>query len=448
MKKNLRIVSAAAAALLAVAPVAATAVSTVSAADSSAVTNATSLGKVTLPNNATVNVKPNITLNTSAYQGVSAAISVSFTATVDGTTATSTFQPNVSNIELWRNDKDKVTQITDLQQVTSSTAGQTYQVKMSSVGLNFGTQNANKKITLTFPKGDYFKTSDANSTLAQSHEVTLDQNGAVVLPEVVMNVTAKDFASPAVVTWFNAANNAPVTSGNIEVYAGSDAGKMNVAQVAAAAQAKYAAANGTTNSAIKENSNIKYSNNVKDALKALNITVDAQGWFVAPKSFTFNLVATASNNDASATLPVTVTVPNGKEATPAQETTKNVTVMHIATIYDKNGKATQEPALRAYNSVSVVTEPVTINGAKFYKLAGKDQYVKVGNIDGTKRTLKHNAYVYKSNGKAYTTKSGKKVVKTKRTKGTEVTTYGKSFMINGSQMYRVGKNQYIKKANF
>ena len=443
MKKNLRIVSAAAAALLAVAPVAATAVSTVSA---DVVTSATNLGAIpAVQNGTTVNVTPNVSLNTATLSGsVKSAISVSFSATVNGTTATSTFNPsdqNKSSVSLFRGSKE----ITSLDEVSADAAGSTYRVVATNVGLNFGTQNANKKIVLTFPEGDSFTYKGKEG---RSQEVTLDQNGAIVLSGVSMNVTAKDFASPAVVTWFNAANNAPVTSGNIEVYAGSDAGKMNVAQVAAAAQAKYAAANGTTNSAIKENSNIKYSNNLKDALKALNITVDAQGWFVAPKSFTFNLVATASNNDASATLPVTVTVPNGKEATPAQETTKNVTVMHIATIYDKNGKATQEPALRAYNSVSVVTEPVTINGAKFYKLAGKDQYVKVGNIDGTKRTLKHNAYVYKSNGKAYTTKSGKKVVKTKRTKGTEVTTYGKSFMINGSQMYRVGKNQYIKKANF
>lgn len=443
MKKNLRIVSAAAAALLAVAPVAATAVSTVSA---DVVTSATNLGAIpAVQNGTTVNVTPNVSLNTATLSGsVKSAISVSFSATVNGTTATSTFNPsdqNKSSVSLFRGSKE----ITSLDEVSADAAGSTYRVVATNVGLNFGTQNANKKIVLTFPEGDSFTYQGKEG---RSQEVTLDQNGAIVLSGVSMNVTAKDFANPAIVTWFNAANNAPVTSGNVELYAGSDAGKMNVAQVAAAAQAKYAAANGTTNSAIKENSNIKYSNNLKDALKALNITVDAQGWFVAPKSFTFNLVATASNNDASATLPVTVTVPNGKEATPAQETTKNVTVMHIATIYDKNGKATQEPALRAYNSVSVVTEPVTINGAKFYKLAGKDQYVKVGNIDGTKRTLKHNAYVYKSNGKAYTTKSGKKVVKTKRTKGTEVTTYGKSFMINGSQMYRVGKNQYIKKANF
>ena len=96
--------------------------------------------------------------------------------------------------------------------------------------------------------------------------------------------------------------------------------------------------------------------------------------------------------------------------------------------------------MRAYDTYSVVSEPVTINGAKFYKLAGKDQYIKVGNVDGTSRTLKHNSYVYKSTGK----RANKKTLK----KGSSVTTYGKSFMIAGHQMYRIGKNQYVKKANF
>ena len=109
MKKNLRIVSAAAAALLAVAPVAASAVS-VNAASSSAVQTATNIGTVLpLTDGSTVNVKPNISLNTSAYEGVKANISVSFSATVDGTTATSNFTPNASTIELWKNEKDKVT---------------------------------------------------------------------------------------------------------------------------------------------------------------------------------------------------------------------------------------------------------------------------------------------------------------------------------------------------
>ena len=101
--------------------------------------------------------------------------------------------------------------------------------------MNFGTQNANKKIVLTFPEGDSFTYKGKEG---RSQEVTLDQNGAIVLSGVSMNVTAKDFASPAVVTWFNAANNAPVTSGNVELYAGSDACKMNFSQVVAATTSK------------------------------------------------------------------------------------------------------------------------------------------------------------------------------------------------------------------
>ena len=137
---------------------------------------------------------------------------------------------------------------------------------------------------------------------------------------------------------------------------------------------------------------------------------------------------------------------DGVVSTPAQETTKTVTIMHISTVYDKNGKATHEPALRAYDTYSVVSTPVNLkdekgnDAGKFYKLAGKDQYIKVGNVDGTSRSLKHNSYVYKSTGK----RANKKTLK----KGSSVTTYGKSFMIAGHQMYRIGKNQYVKKANF
>ena len=93
MKKNLRIVSAAAAALLAVAPVAAVAASGVSTVNAASVTSATQLGKVpTLANGDAVNVKPNISLNT-VHGSIKAAISVSFDATFNGTTATSNFKP-------------------------------------------------------------------------------------------------------------------------------------------------------------------------------------------------------------------------------------------------------------------------------------------------------------------------------------------------------------------
>ena len=65
MKKNLRIVSAAAAALLAVAPVAASAVSV----NADAVTTATSINTpITLPDsNAKVNITPNVSLKCKCF---------------------------------------------------------------------------------------------------------------------------------------------------------------------------------------------------------------------------------------------------------------------------------------------------------------------------------------------------------------------------------------------
>ena len=450
MKKNLRIVSVAAAALLAVAPVAASAVSVNADAVSSA--NNSNLGNnnngtftvLPLNNGATVNVKPNISLNTSAYEGVKANVSVSFSATVDGTTATSNFTPNASTIELWKNEKDKVTKVTDLQQVTSSNAGATYQVKMTSVGLNFGSQNANKKITLTFPAGDMFKTADSGSKLAQSHEVQLDKNGTTTLPEVVMNVTAKDFANPALVTWHNRETGANVNTGDVSLYAGSDAGKMNVAQVVSAAEKKYVAGNWAN----PESSHISVTTNIEDALKAAGSEVDPQGWFTAPKSFTFNMTAKANNNDASSTLAVTVSVPNGKDMTPATVPSQSKTVMHNAYFYDKDAKRVGTDKVTRYNTVTVATSTTTINGKAYYevvengKLSGK--FINADNIDGTKRTLKHNAYVYRSSKK----RANKVVLK----KGETVTTYGGSYTFkNGKKYYKIGndtKKTYVKVANF
>ena len=449
MKKNLRIVSAAAAALLAVAPVAATSfvapATTVSAADSQAVTTATELGQVgNIANNGTVNVKPSVSLNTDVPgTNIQAAISVSFSATVNGTTATSTFNPgkNGSNVSLFHGKQE----IKDLKDVSADAAGSTYRVVVTNVGLNFGTQNANKKITLAFPDGDSFTW---NGKEGSSNEVTLDQNGTIVLSGVSMNVTAKNFANPSVVTWFNKSNNAPVTSGNIELYAGSDAGKMNVKQVEAAAEAKYSASNEATNSTLKENSHIKYSSNIKDALKAMNIDVDPQGWFVAPKSFTFNMTATANNNDASAVLPVTVTVPNGKEVTPSTVASVSKRIMHNAYYYDKDAKRVGTDSVKRYASVSVLPNTTTIKGKAYYQVVenGKavDKYINAANIDGTKRTLKHNAYVYASSKK----RANKVVLK----KGEVVTTYGAAYTFkNGKSYYKIGDNTdktYVKVANF
>ena len=441
MKKNLRIVSAAAAALLAVAPVAASAVSTVNAAS---VTSATQLGKVpTLANGDAVNVKPNVSLNT-VHGSIKAAISVSFDATFNGTTATSNFKPGYSNIQLFHGSKE----ITNLQDVHYLTAGSTYRVVMSHVGLNFGSQNANKEIALTMPEGDFFQLA-SNNTVTNSRTIKLDQNGTVTLNQVAINVTAKDFANPAVVAWYDRETNVNVTSGNITLDAGSDAGKMNVAQFVAAAENKYVARNNAGDKYNSQSSTISYSNNIKEALKAMNIDVDANGWFVAPKSFTFEMTASANNNDASAKLPITVTVPNGKDVTPATVPSQSKTIMHNAYFYDKDAKRVGTDKVTRYNTVTVAMNTTKLaNGISYYEVIenGKatGKYINADNIDGTKRTLKHNAYVYKTSKK----RANKVVLK----KGTEVTTYGGAYTFkNGKKYYKIGadtKKTYVKVANF
>ena len=434
MKKNLKFVSVAAA-LLAVAPVAATTVSTVSAAP------VTHLGNVTLPaSGSTVNVKPNISLNTKA-SSVSAAISVSFSATVDGTTANANFGVNASNpskIQLFKGSQE----ITDLNQVTEANAGEVYKVSMTNVGLNFGSQNANKKITLNF--GSNWVAHTDSDTMTHSIEVKLDKNGVINLYQVAMDVTTKDFANPAVVTWHNGTTGAAVNSANIQLYAGADDGKMNISQVLNAVpvnqtkgNAYYAAQLGSGQS------NISYSNNLKDALKAAGVEVDAQGGFVAPSSFTFNLTATSKKNNATASLPVTVTVPNAKVTTVPSV---SKTIMHNAYFYDKNAKRVGTDKLTRYNSVTV--SPTTIDSKAYYEVIenGKatGKFINAANIDGTKRTLKHNAYVYKT--------SKKRANKVTLKKGTEVTTYGSAYTFkNGKQYYKIGNNTdktYVKASNF
>ena len=137
---------------------------------------------------------------------------------------------------------------------------------------------------------------------------------------------------------------------------------------------------------------------------------------------------------------------------PAARTTK--VVMHAAYIYNKQGKRANNSVIHAYSKLTVIGDVQTINNDNFYKV-GDDQYVKAGNLDGTKRHLDHNSYVYNSKGHAIRVKV-RKATKHRRArydkaiikKGKILTTFGSHFKINGKEFYRVGEDQYIKVANF
>lgn len=75
----------------------------------------------------------------------------------------------------------------------------------------------------------------------------------------------------------------------------------------------------------------------------------------------------------------------------------NTAVLRGGFFYDENGKSLGEKYY-AYRAVTVNQSPITINGAKFYKLADRDAYIKVS---GQGRVLKRNAYIYSTSKKTH-----------------------------------------------
>lgn len=139
--------------------------------------------------------------------------------------------------------------------------------------------------------------------------------------------------------------------------------------------------------------------------------------------------STASSSQAPATQPVT---------------TKKLRLMWNAYSYDASGKKLAVKALKAGQYLKVYGSAVTIGSSKYYKYAD-GKYVNAGNIDGTSRPLKHNAYVY-------TVKGTRNWNEAKRLKGTAVVTYGSRVKLSGKYYYMVGFSGqtalYIKAGNF
>lgn len=156
-----------------------------------------------------------------------------------------------------------------------------------------------------------------------------------------------------------------------------------------------------------------------------------------------------SYNSTTTQAPVTNTSDLNQQAKPSNNTTitssSNVvkttkTVMHKSYIYDQNGSRVGNSAISAYTQVTVLGGFVQINGKRYYKI-GDNQYINLSNVDGSKRTLTHNSYVYNNQGlRVYSV--GKLYA------GQSLTTYGSSFNIAGKSYYRIGKNRYVKVANF
>ena len=123
------------------------------------------------------------------------------------------------------------------------------------------------------------------------------------------------------------------------------------------------------------------------------------------------------------------------------------TLTHNAYIYESDGITRVNNKVLQSGKTIYVYESLTINGKKYYRV--RDGYVKVANFEkktskkpinkGVAKKLRHNAFIYNSKGKRVSFKLLKKhnFLKVYETK-----------TIHGKKYYRIGKNQYVKVANF
>ncbi|CDI57775.1 SLAP domain-containing protein [Lactobacillus helveticus] len=449
MKKNLRIVSAAAAALLAVAPVAATAMP-VNAATT--VTTSTTTNKPTVDLSGAgsvseskdiVNVTPSFTL-TSAAKGIPATLQGSIEASLNGTSVTADVADVAKDVTLTDDGGKTVYSYNDRENkvdnnLSAVEAGKKYTMTLSGVGFSFGKANAGKTLTFKLPKN--VKVNDTSNDV----KVSLDQYGnATNLKFVISNIKAYDSANTNAVSFYDAKSGLVATQGSYMTLADEN-GNLNVTTLLDKLKGKYEAMQFKDSKFKTVNVNTT-ADDVKAELEKAGIKVDAAGNFEAPDTFTVTLNAKSDVNGKTAPLPVVVTVPNGKSTVvPSQ----SKTIMHNAYFYDKNAKRVGTDKVTRYNAVTVAMNTTKLaNGISYYEVIenGKatGKYINADNIDGTKRTLKHNAYVYKSSKK----RANKVVLK----KGTEVTTYGNPYTFkNGKKYYKIGadtKKTYVRVENF
>ena len=472
MKKNLRIVSVAAAALLAVAPVAASAVS-VNAADTTSTSTTTTSTSTTTNSNVTlnlngagstatdaantVNVSSNFSLNAPVKANnavtANATLGGELTANLNGTSVSSSLADAAQDVTVSDGNTNLYSYNKETKKVENNlnnvVAGQSYTLTLTNVGFSFGSAMKNKTVTVKLAAGE-LSGKNVTKNADGSYKLTLDQYGNATELTYTQSLKAYNQGNTNSVFFINQNSGTTETKGLYLTLANGN-GELNVNDVLANIEKQYTAVQYNDSkfmSSTEKDSPVTITTN-KDAviaeLKKQNITVNAAGNFTAPDTFTVTLNAKSSINGKTGQLVVTVSVPNGKKTT-VDSVSK--TIMHNAYYYDKDAKRVGTDKLTRYNSVTVSPKTTTINGVAYYevvengKLSGK--FINADNIDGTKRTLKHNAYVYKT--------SKKRANKVTLKKGTEVTTYGGSYKFkNGQRYYKIGANTektYVKVANF
>ena len=463
MKKNLRIVSAAAAALLAVAPVAASAVSVNAAANTQitlpANSNKDTKGTITLNSNVKAVTFPRKTITNNVTGEVTedvwdGQLSGTVNASYKGQNYTVTL-PAANGVQgiyyiVDNNGKKTYQPVHESNGRYALKPGQAYYVYVKGASINMTTANANLTEVLG-SNGDvtFFKDNKAVNTL----DVKTNQNGGVYLTDgngnlgttfdMMVKVVPTDMTNSRSVSFFEKSTGNAVNSGSLDFTVGPNQ-TLNVNQILGSFKAKYEAhqLEGNTNSGASLTTT---ANDIKDQLTKEGMSVEPNGDFTPNDNFSLSFGARSAANGATTTMTVTVNVKGGKVTTVPSQPKK---IMHNAYYYDKDAKRVGTDKLTRYNSVNVAMSTTKIGDKTYYEVVenGKatGKFINADNIDGTKRTLKHNAYVYKSSKK----RANKVVLK----KGTEVVTYGGAYTFkNGKQYYKIGNNTdktYVKASNF
>lgn len=445
MRKNTRIVSMAAAALLAVAPVAASAVPVNAAISLGTVTNTTGTTSTTT---ATTAKPTDRSYFTYGNQVIDAASTTDKTANVVPTTISIKAKDTVASVTKAINDLGLVFFS------TNNASGEKVNLKDSEVAAilkNAGVtlDKDNKNITAV-------PTSDFNLTLTGTGS-TSTQTATVQIPVVVSSSSSTtDTTQNPVINWsLNGQSKGSVNGQIFQVAVGSQFNPTNFVNSNGEPVIISAVQNSNNNTAasLEATSNPV---NTSEAGRYYNVTLTATGLTGKKTTATYTVLITSSHKQAlyanGASSIATYHI-YGINVRPASTTfkdgdtnTKTLPVMVDSRAYDKNGNYLGH-MYYAYNDIEIVPTIVTINGKTYYKVANKDEYVRVTNITGNQRTLKHNAYVYWSSYRR-TPGTGKMY------RGQTVTTYGGQMRFkNGKKYYRIegcrnNNKRYIKAVNF
>ena len=277
MRKNSRIISAAAAALLAVAP----------AVVSTGVVNASSSVTVAPENGAKAPV-------TTTKQQLNVSLLVNNISSIANNSQPSNLSVSlVSNFGTPKvNGKVTVYDVSDKSETPVSTlkAGHTYKVKATQVTVSGLTANGVYSV-----EGHGDMTADNYGNLNNTLSFTVESSEFTV-PDATLTGTP-----------FFTENGSSVASGNITL----SKDENNVSSLVTAIDKKYKVSiQGTTSGKAASASWANLTEDVKASLKAAGMTIDSKGNFNAPAApFTVNVNAYATNGK-TASMPITVTAYN------------------------------------------------------------------------------------------------------------------------------------------